>query len=228
MFYGHHFLPLAPIYLEFFCGYGPIKSYWMWIRMNQLQLLDASIADPDPGWTTQSIFPRAKKPIFWVKILKLFNADPRSGMEKFGWGIRDGKNSDPGKHSDPGSGINIPDPQHCWMRFSAIDYQLSFLRKPEGPGPGCGELPGGGRPRRHHHHPAHLPVLARRTIPRRPAQGAHRADPGLVGFFWWTKPLLRIRIWIWILQIHVSLRKNGKKNLDFYCFVTSFWLFTFE
>jgi hypothetical protein len=42
-------------------------------------------------------------PIFWVKILKFFDADPGSwdlfdpgsGMEKFG------------------SGINIPDPQHC-------------------------------------------------------------------------------------------------------------------
>jgi hypothetical protein len=50
--------------------------------------------------------------IFWVKILKLFDANPgwkkfRSGMEKFR--IRDGKNS------DPGSGINIPDPQH-WRK----------------------------------------------------------------------------------------------------------------
>jgi hypothetical protein len=29
------------------------------------------------------------------------------GWKKFGSGIRDGKKS------DPGSGINIPDPQHC-------------------------------------------------------------------------------------------------------------------
>jgi hypothetical protein len=43
--------------------------------------------------------------IFWVKILKFFDADPGSGMEKIR--IRDGRNS------DPGSGINIPDPQHC-------------------------------------------------------------------------------------------------------------------
>ncbi len=35
--------------------------------------------------------------IFWLKILKFFDADPGSGF-------RDGKNS------DPGSGINIPDP----------------------------------------------------------------------------------------------------------------------
>jgi hypothetical protein len=45
------------------------------------------------------------KTIFWVKILKFFDVDP--GWKKFGCGIRDGKKS------DPGSGINIPDPQHC-------------------------------------------------------------------------------------------------------------------
>ncbi len=39
--------------------------------------------------------------IFWVKILKFFDADP--GWKKFGSGIRDRKN--------PGSGINISDPQ---------------------------------------------------------------------------------------------------------------------
>jgi hypothetical protein len=33
--------------------------------------------------------------IFWDKILKLFDADPGSGIEKFG------------------SGIHIPDSQHC-------------------------------------------------------------------------------------------------------------------
>jgi hypothetical protein len=36
--------------------------------------------------------------IFGVKILKFFDADPRSGIwdDKFGSGIQDGKNSDPG------------------------------------------------------------------------------------------------------------------------------------
>jgi hypothetical protein len=34
--------------------------------------------------------------ILWVKILKFFDADPGSGMKKFCFGIRDGKNSDPG------------------------------------------------------------------------------------------------------------------------------------
>ena len=41
--------------------------------------------------------------IFWVKILKFFDADSGSGMEKFGTGNRDGKNS------DPGSVLIIPD-----------------------------------------------------------------------------------------------------------------------
>jgi hypothetical protein len=43
--------------------------------------------------------------IFWVKILKFYDADPR--WKKFGPGIRDGNDS------DPGSWINISDPQHC-------------------------------------------------------------------------------------------------------------------
>jgi hypothetical protein len=66
----------------------------------------------DPGWVKKSgsgmnnpiIFPSLKSN-FWVKILKFFDVDPGSGMEKIG--IRDKKKS------DPGSGINIPDPQHC-------------------------------------------------------------------------------------------------------------------
>jgi hypothetical protein len=41
---------------------------------------------------------------FGVKILKFFDEDPGSGMEK---------NSDPG-WKKVGSGINIPDPQH-WL-----------------------------------------------------------------------------------------------------------------
>jgi hypothetical protein len=39
----------------------------------------------------------------------------------------------------------------------------------------------------------------------------------------WPEVWIRIRIWILL-----SLSKNSKKNLDFYCFVPSFWLFTFE
>jgi hypothetical protein len=46
--------------------------------------------------------------VFWgLKYLDslMQNLDP--GWRQFGFGIRDGKKS------DPGSGINIPDTQHC-------------------------------------------------------------------------------------------------------------------
>jgi hypothetical protein len=44
--------------------------------------------------------------IFWVKMLKVFDSDPGSGIFFLPW-IRDGKNS------DPGLGINMPDSQNC-------------------------------------------------------------------------------------------------------------------
>jgi hypothetical protein len=68
--------------------------------------------DPDPGWITRIIFPRALKTIFWVKIPKLSDADPESRIEKIR--IRDGK------FSNPEFGINIPDPQH-WKNFNGIE-----------------------------------------------------------------------------------------------------------
>jgi hypothetical protein len=55
---------------------------------------------------------------FWgLKYFKFFYEDPGSGMEIVR--IQDGKKSDPGWKTYPGwkkvgSGINIPDPQHCW------------------------------------------------------------------------------------------------------------------
>ncbi len=52
--------------------------------------------DPDPGWKSRIIFPRAWKQFFGLKILEFFDADP-----------------------DPGSGINIPDPQH-WLKCQLI------------------------------------------------------------------------------------------------------------
>ncbi len=59
-----------------------------------------------------------------VKILKFFDEDPGSGMEQFGCGIRDGKKS------DPGSGINIPDPQHCFLRNNATSIEKArFCKK---------------------------------------------------------------------------------------------------
>jgi hypothetical protein len=60
--------------------------------------------------------------IFWVKILKFFDADP--GWKKSGSGIRNGINSDPGSGMGQfGSGINIPDLQHCFSE------DISPLRK---------------------------------------------------------------------------------------------------
>jgi hypothetical protein len=52
----------------------------------------------------------------WVKILKFFDADLESGMEKIRIraGIRNGKTS------DPDSGINIPDPQHWYIQNSFL------------------------------------------------------------------------------------------------------------
>jgi hypothetical protein len=69
---------------------------------------------------------------FWgFKYLNSLIADPGSGMGKFGCGIRDGKNS------DPGSGINISDPLHgkknsCRPKGSSGDGGTeSFLESPE-------------------------------------------------------------------------------------------------
>jgi hypothetical protein len=48
--------------------------------------------------------------IFWVILLEFFDADADPGSGNLfdpGFRIRDEKNS------DPGSGMNIPDPQHC-------------------------------------------------------------------------------------------------------------------
>jgi hypothetical protein len=47
--------------------------------------------------------------IFWVKILKFFDADP--GWKKFG------------------SGRDIPDPQHCKIIFSTVSMDLFFNMK---------------------------------------------------------------------------------------------------
>ncbi len=73
---------------------------------------------------------------FGGKILKFFYADPGPGMEKTR--IQDGINS------DPGSGINIPDPQHCLHderngSFILIWKILSSFVKP-GSGPSLGAI----------------------------------------------------------------------------------------
>jgi hypothetical protein len=57
--------------------------------------------DPDPGPDHIS---ESLETIFWIKILKFFDEDSGSRMDKIR--IRDGKKI--------GSGINILDPQQCW------------------------------------------------------------------------------------------------------------------
>jgi hypothetical protein len=46
---------------------------------------------------------------FGLKYLNYLMRIRDLGWKKFGSGIKDGK------HSDPGSGINIPDLQHCFF-----------------------------------------------------------------------------------------------------------------
>jgi hypothetical protein len=52
--------------------------------------------DPGPGFTTRIIFPRAYKQFFGLKYLNTLMRIRDQGWKKFGFGIRDGKNSDPG------------------------------------------------------------------------------------------------------------------------------------
>ncbi len=79
------------------------------------QVPSPSVADPDPGsgafltpvsgMNNPDHISESLETIFWVKILKFFDADP--GWKKCGSGIRDEKNL------YPGSGMNIRNPQHC-------------------------------------------------------------------------------------------------------------------
>ncbi len=50
----------------------------------------------DPGWIT---FPRDRNRFFRLKYLKFFDADPGSGMKKFGSGMEKIRIRDPGKAS---------------------------------------------------------------------------------------------------------------------------------
>jgi hypothetical protein len=51
--------------------------------------------------------------IFWVKIIKFFDADPGLGWKKFGSGMEKLRIREDLGWKKFGSGINIPDPQHC-------------------------------------------------------------------------------------------------------------------
>jgi hypothetical protein len=64
----------------------------------------SGIRDEQPG----SYFPEPRNHFFGVKIyLNSLMPIRDPGWRQFGSRIQDGKKS------DPGSGINIPDPQHC-------------------------------------------------------------------------------------------------------------------
>ena len=86
------------------------------------------------------MFLRAKKPFFFVKILKLFDEDPvsyiRDGKNSDpGSGIQDGKNLDPGsgmekiRIRDPRFGITIPDQQN-WKSCRQICLKNRILIEP--------------------------------------------------------------------------------------------------
>ncbi len=97
------------------CGSGSGIRDWVpfWpldpgsgIRDGRQSASGSGIRDEQPG----SYFLELRNHFFaflGVKMLKFFYEDPGSGMETVR--IRDGKKS------DPGSGINIPDPQHCFL-----------------------------------------------------------------------------------------------------------------
>jgi hypothetical protein len=106
-----------------------LSKIWVWdlgseIRDPEKTYSGSRIPDPgvkkapDPGSGSATLFPRAYNPFFWVKILKFFDADPGSGMEK-------NRTRDPGWKKFR-SGINIPDPQH-WLPLCCKLFFQCFL-----------------------------------------------------------------------------------------------------
>jgi hypothetical protein len=69
------------------------------------------------GMNNPDHFFESLETIFWVKILKFFDADP--GWKKFGSGIRKGENS------DPGSRTYIPDTQYWYLLVHKNQYSSS-------------------------------------------------------------------------------------------------------
>ncbi len=82
-------------------GLGTILTPGSGIRDVRKSALGSGIRDEPPG----SYFLELRN-LFFAFLLKFFDEDPGSGMETVR--IRDEKKS------DQGSGINIPDPQHCY------------------------------------------------------------------------------------------------------------------
>jgi hypothetical protein len=86
------------------------------IRDGRKSASGSGIRDEQPG----SYFLELRNNFFaflGVKILKFFDEDRDPGWRQFESGIRDGKKS------DPGSGINIPDPQHCLPVTQTLTYR---------------------------------------------------------------------------------------------------------
>jgi hypothetical protein len=76
----------------------------------------SGIGNEQPG----SFFLELRNHFFWVKHLNsLMRIRDTQSV------IRDGDSSDPGwkksRIRDPGSGINIPDPQHCYLGMFMVE-----------------------------------------------------------------------------------------------------------
>ncbi len=114
---------LDPVYLELFLlWFNPDKSFCVF----QCCSSRSGIWDPvpfwprDPGWVKiriqiwdeqpKSYFRELKKTIFWVKILKFFDVDPGSGMDKI-------RIRDPGWNK-VGPGIRNKHPGSATLVFS--------------------------------------------------------------------------------------------------------------
>jgi hypothetical protein len=96
----------------------------------------------------QIIFLRAKKPFFFVKILKFFDMHTGSRIRdgknsNLGSGIQDGKNLDPGiwiqyrKNLDPGSRIRDKHPRSAKLEISSPN--LLGLKEPNNNQTLCGK-----------------------------------------------------------------------------------------
>jgi hypothetical protein len=71
--------------------------YKIYIQNQTCTVLQKVLRIREPGWVKNQDTDHISESlnnIFWFKILKFFDADPGSGMEKIR--IRDGKKSDPG------------------------------------------------------------------------------------------------------------------------------------
>ncbi len=177
------------------------------------------------------------KLFFGVKRLKFFDADP--GWKKFGSGIR----------------MNIPDPQHC-ATLSA-GHRLERGRYP-GPGLAASRSSPGTDCYTSLQFPASCRIqnINKASMKGRLGTGTRldffwhikqqdMRDVIVMSSLWWSHyvqcvSVFGIRIF-WASWIRVRIRnlfvririlhqqaKKMKKNLDFYCFLVSLWLFIFE